>query len=224
MELRPGEQISLRDLLYACLLQSDNIAAETLAQHVGLALLRSGAAGGGQVSPNEAFVRQMNALAEKLGMRNTRFLNAYGGDWAERRPPHSTAADMARLTRYAMNRAAFRFYVSQPERRISILGSEGARQYLLRNTNDLLGREGVDGVKTGRTRLAGDCLILSAERSPITEKVGEQTFVTPRRLLVVLLGSQDRNRDGAALVDRGWALYERWASEGRPLTASRMLD
>ncbi len=77
--------------------------------------------------------------------------------------PYSTAADMARLTRYAMYKAGFRFYVSQKERQISLNRGGKTQSYMLRNTNELLGTNGVDGVKTGRTARAGDCLILSAQ-------------------------------------------------------------
>ena len=95
-----------------------------------------------------------------LGMERTRFLNPSGLDGKEK--PFSTAADIARLTRYAMNNAGFRFYVSQKEREIEFGRGSGRLRYLLRNTNELLGRDNIDGVKTGRTQRAGDCLVLTA--------------------------------------------------------------
>ena len=95
-------------------------------------------------------------------MARTRFLNPSGVDNDEK--PYSTAADMARLTRYAMNSAGFRFYVSQKEREISIGRGPTRLRYMLRNTNELLGPDEIDGVKTGRTQRAGDCFILSAAR------------------------------------------------------------
>lgn len=226
MNLRAGDRMTLRDLLYASLLQSDNISAYTMAQYVGDRVLRAGLTGGrtGRLSGVDAFVLQMNALAEKLNMSRTQFLNPYGGDWEERRPPYSTAADLVRLTRYAMARASFRFFVSQKQRRITIQGIDGEREYLLRNTNELLGQQGIEGVKTGRTRRAGDCLILTADRSPLTEKVGEETRVTPRRIGVVLLGSSDRFGQGQALVNRGWGLYDDWLLRGRPMAPGEILE
>src|SRR6476646_2805763 len=99
---QPGDTITLRDLLYAALVQSDNIAAYTLADHVGrtlqMQLPPSGEAARG--TPVDYFVLQMNALAKHLGMVRTRFLNPSGQDANEK--PYSTAADVARLTRYAM--------------------------------------------------------------------------------------------------------------------------
>jgi D-alanyl-D-alanine carboxypeptidase (penicillin-binding protein 5/6) len=212
---QPGDALSLRDLLYAALVQSDNIAAYTLANHVGNALQsRSG-------GPVDGFVQQMNVLAKHLGMKRTRFLNPNGRDDKER--PFSTAADVARLTRYAMNNAGFRFYVSQKERQITIGRGPQHLQYRLRNTNEMLGVNAIDGVKTGRTNRAGDCLVLSAARPSEIVKQGETTLVTPRRLIVVLLGSTDRFRDGAALLDRGWQLYDQWAAAGRPTEPKKLL-
>src|SRR5439155_13083466 len=107
---------------------------------------------------------QMNALAKQLKMERTRFVNPHGIDENVRPIPYSTAEDMARLTRYVMNKASFRFYVSQKERQISFNHGGRAAHYMLRNTNELLGRDGIDGVKTGSTAKAGDCLILSSNR------------------------------------------------------------
>ncbi len=219
---QPGDQISLRDLLYAMLVQSDNIAAFTLAAHVGTAL--PGALGVPPVSkggPVAFFVGQMNALAKQLNMQRTRFLNPHGID--QREVPYSTALDMARLTRYAMNKAAFRFYVSQRDRQISFMSGGKKRSYMLRNTNELLGTAGIDGVKTGRTARAGDCLILSSHRESEIRQEGSTTLVTPRHLIVVVLGSTDRFGEGSALLARGWALYDQWAANGRLVQPSKKL-
>jgi D-alanyl-D-alanine carboxypeptidase (penicillin-binding protein 5/6) len=71
-----------------------------------------------------------------------------------------------KLTAYAMKDAAFRFYVSQKERKIAFNRSGQVHQYLLRNTNQLLGTQGVDGVKTGSTARAGECIIISSQHDP----------------------------------------------------------
>src|SRR6266581_3489669 len=164
---QPGDSITLRDLLYAALVQSDNIAAYTLAHQVGSqlgSLLPSDAAS--KLTPVDSFVAQMNALAKQLKMERTRFVNPHGIDYKVKPLPFSTAEDMARLTRYAMNKASFRFYVSQKERQISFNRAGHRFNYLLRNTNELLGKNGIDGVKTGRSARAGDCLILTSNREP----------------------------------------------------------
>lgn len=202
-----GDRCSLRDLLYAALLQSDNAAAQTVADHVGRVIDGSGPDG---------FVKQMNALAKELGMRNTRFTNPHGLD--DRKPiPYSTAEDLAKLTGYAMKSPGFRFIVSQKERKISYQAASGEdSQYLLRNTNELLGVGGIDGVKTGLTQKAGGCLIISSAKAPISQQQGETVMITPRRLNVVVLGSSDRFGVANGLLQRGWQVYDQWAAAGRP--------
>jgi D-alanyl-D-alanine carboxypeptidase (penicillin-binding protein 5/6) len=208
--LQPGDRCSLRDLLYAALMQSDNVAALTLASHVGQAI-------GGASNPVESFVVQMNALARTKGMKNTKFLNPHGLDNLERSVPYSTAADLARLTSYAMANSAFRFYVSQRERKITIDSASGGQSaYLLRNTNELLGINSIDGVKTGTTARAGQCVIISAGKPPDSRQEGETHIITPRRLNVVVLGAANRFPLAQALLARGWQYYDSWASAGRP--------
>jgi D-alanyl-D-alanine carboxypeptidase len=221
---QPGDSITLRDLLYAALVQSDNIAAYTLAHHVGSqlgSLLPSDV--GSKLTPVDAFVAQMNALAKQLKMERTRFVNPHGIDYKVKPLPFSTAEDMARLTRYAMNKASFRFYVSQRQRQISFDRAGHRFNYALRNTNELLGKNGIDGVKTGRSARAGDCLILTSNREPEVVTQGKAVTVYPRRLIVVLLGSTNRFGEGVGLVQRGWQLYDQWAATGRLADSKKLL-
>ena len=208
--LTTGDRVTLRDLLYAALMQSDNQAAETLAAHVGAAL--------GKGDPVETFVAQMNALARRLGMARTRFLNPHGLDGLERSEPYSTAEDLSKLVAYAMDSSAFRFYVSQKERKITIETALGeTTQYLLRNTNELLGVNAIDGVKTGTTRKAGGCVAISAARPPESRQEGDKHIITPRRLNVIVLGAADRFGIASGLLQRGWQRYDAWAAAGRPM-------
>lgn len=220
-----GDVVSLRDLLYAALIQSDNLAANVLGIRVG-EILESvvPATSNAKITPTTVFVAQMNALAKQLGMDRTRFVNASGFDYKERPMPYSTAVDLARLTRYAMNKASFRFYVSQREREISF--NRGGKQLhtVLKTTNDLLGTNGIDGVKTGQTALAGECLILSANRPSEVIKNGENSAtIFPRHLIVVILGSNDRFGDGERLVRQGWQLYDQWVASGRLVDPKKVL-
>jgi len=219
---QPGDRITLRDLLYAALVQSDNVAAYTLANEVGAAL-QSVVPEAGKGGPVGTFVGQMNFLAKSLQMERTRFSNPHGIDTNVKPMPFSTAADLARLTRYAINKPAFRFYVSQKERQIAFERGTQKKAYMLRNTNELLGTAGVDGVKTGKTARAGDCLILSAHREPEIQKQGERTKVTPRNLIVVMLGSANRFTEGGQLLARGWQLYDQWAAAGRMIDPKKTL-
>ena len=219
---QPGDRITLRDLLYAALVQSDNVAAYTLANEVGAAL-QSVVPPAGKGGPVATFVGQMNFLAKSLLMERTRFSNPHGIDTDVKPMPFSTASDLARLTRYAMNKPAFRFYVAQKERQISFNRGNQKKAYLLRNTNELLGTNGVDGVKTGKTARAGDCLILSAHRDAEIQKDGARTKVTPRNLIVVMLGSANRFTEGGQLLARGWQLYDQWAAGGRMIDPKKTL-
>ena len=219
---QPGDRISLRDLLYAALVQSDNVAAFTLAAHVGTAL-QGVVPDAGKGGPVATFVGQMNVLAKSLRMDRTRFVNPHGIDTGERSMPYSTASDLARLSRYAMNKAAFRFYVSQKDRQISFSRGNQKKAYQLRNTNELLGTNGVDGVKTGKTQRAGDCLILSAHRESEIQTDGGHTRAIPRNLIIVMLGSANRFAEGGQLLARGWQLYDQWAAGGRMIDPNKTL-
>ncbi len=214
---QPGDRVTLRDLLYAALLQSDNVAAQTLADHVGRSLLTRENA---EVPPVDLFVAQMNALARKLGMTRTKFLNPHGIDSNER--PYSTANDLTRLAGYAMKRSSFRFYVSQRSREITRRTADGAViRYNLINTNALLGLHGIDGVKTGKTLRAGDCLVISAGRPPISIKNPDDSHtITPRRLVVVVLAAKDRFGLAERLLHHGWSLYDTDQSASASSSAS----
>jgi serine-type D-Ala-D-Ala carboxypeptidase (penicillin-binding protein 5/6) len=217
---QPGDRATLRDLLYAALLQSDNLAAYTLADFVGHSLEDAAT----PMSPVDRFVAQMNALARRLHMDRTLFLNPHGLDSIERKLPYSTASDMARLSASAMSKSSFRFYVSQKTRKIMIGHADGTQSsYELQNTNDLLGTNGIDGVKTGKTQRAGECVIISAAQPPESRKEGDNFIITPRRIIVVVLGSMQRFNVASGLINRGWPMYDKWAAAGRPVKRGEAL-
>ncbi|MBD0328995.1 MAG: D-alanyl-D-alanine carboxypeptidase [Thermoleophilia bacterium] len=139
--LRPGERISVRDLVAASLVQSANDAAWALAFHVG-----EGDAG--------RFVAAMNATARRLGMRDTRFVRPDGLDT----PGHvSSARDAVVLARAAMREPLVRRLVRQ-----QLVVAAGR---VLETWNDLLGRfPGLIGVKTGHTAAAGWSQVAAVRR------------------------------------------------------------
>lgn len=151
MGLVPGEELSLRDLLYGLMLPSGNDAAVVIARHVG--------------GSEQRFVQMMNAKVAALGLRNTHFANPHGLDADDH---HSSAYDLAALARYAMANPDFATIVST--RQYEAQGRQKA--YQLRNGNPLLGRyDGADGVKTGYTEEAGQTYVGSATRN------GHRVFV-----------------------------------------------
>jgi D-alanyl-D-alanine carboxypeptidase (penicillin-binding protein 5/6) len=216
---QPGDDIALRDLLYAALVQSDNVAAYALASYVGSQIQGPSP----KLSAIDVFASQMNALAKQLKMERTRFVNPHGVDQNVKPLPYSTAEDLARLTRYALNKASFRFYVSQKERQISWRRGGKEQRYLLHNTNELLGTNGIDGVKTGLTARAGQCLVLSSQRESQVVQEAQGVRIFPRRIIVVLLGSSSRFAEGAQLVAQAWQLYDQWSATGRLVDPKKML-
>src|SRR5258708_32112752 len=163
----------------------------------------------------------MNALARQLGMEKTLFVNPDGLEHEKGPQPSSTGADVIKLVAYAMNDAGFRFYVSQKERKVAFVRGGQTLQYLLRNTNELLGSTGVDGVKTGTTARAGQCIAPSSQKDPEIRKDGETTYVTPRRVDIGILGASDRFTVAEQLFGGAWGLYEQWAAAGRPMQTSK---
>lgn len=221
--LQPGDRISVRDALAACLMASDNIAAYALADFVGRSIQQRSASRSNE-DPVAFFVRQMNHLAAKEGMTNTRFTNPAGLDHF-RLVPTSTASDMARLALYAIEKPAFNFYTRIPQRQISVVRGGQSIPVTIRNTNELLGRFSIDGVKTGRTQRAGGCMVISAGR-PATVRTGpEGERIYHHRMVVVVVGSDDRAGLASALLRDGWGRYDAWLNAGRPVqTAGELLS
>lgn len=218
MNLQAGEQVSLRDLLYSALLGSDNVAAETLAHHVGSSMLR---AKGRYGDPVPEFVSEMNRLARSLGMTRTAYQDPHGLG-AGRRVSKSTAIDQALLAMHSTKNEAFTFMVRQPTRKVEVYGPTGVRSFNIGNTNKLLGKMGVVGLKTGTTNAAGQCYIGHAEKPNLVRKdAAGQTLITPRGMIVVVLGSRDRYTRAEQLLNNSWAQFDQWAAQGFPSTGAR---
>lgn len=212
--LQPGDQLTLRDALYSALLGSDNLAAMTVADHVGREILRvRGRAG----DPIAAFVVEMNELGKAIRLTKTRFANPHGLELPGK-TGSSTAADVAKLSIYAMRKPGFTFIVRQKERQVTVYGAGGQRGFKVKNTNELVGEPMILGVKTGTTAAAGPCLSVAADREPLVRtKPDGQKGVTPRRLVVVLLNSPDRFNRARGLIRQGWDAYDRWVAAGAPV-------
>jgi D-alanyl-D-alanine carboxypeptidase (penicillin-binding protein 5/6) len=211
MNLQPGDRLSMRDALYSALLGSDNLAALTIADHVGREILTRR---GRNEDPVAAFVGEMNQLAKALGMTQTRFANPHGLE----RPgakAFSTAADVARLSIYAMRRNAFNFIVRQKDRQVVVTGAAGKRGFRVKNTNELVGEPGILGLKTGTTNAAGPCVSVCMDREPLVrQKPDGSKGATPRRLIVVVLNNPDRFNRARSLIHQGWAVYDPWLESG----------
>ena len=202
MGLQPGDAISVREALYSMLMGSDAVSAATLARHAGQSIAQRA---GGR-SPDGAFVTQMNHLAATLGMTSTRFRDPVGG-----RGNTSTARDLAKLAVYASRNTSFLFYVKQATRNISFQRASQKLTFRVQNTNPLLGKSGIRGMKSANDNLSGPSLILTAEKAPAVLQLEDgRSMITPRRLIAVVLGSPDRENRGLALISEGWSRHEGW--------------
>lgn len=145
-----GERLTLRELIYALMLESANDAAEAIAIIIA-----------GSV---EAFADIMNQRAAELGLENTHFENPHGLDHQDH---YTTAYELAKLTSFALRNDAFREIVSTNKKTIPFNNGESAR--LLVNHNKMLRTyQGAIGVKTGFTKRCGRCLVSAAERDGLT--------------------------------------------------------
>jgi D-alanyl-D-alanine carboxypeptidase (penicillin-binding protein 5/6) len=141
--LRPGDRLTVRELVEAALIQSANDAAVALADH----------AAHGDLG---LFVSWMNLKARRLGLTDTHFVNPDGLDTPDH---YSSARDVTRLAEIAMRNPVVRDTVRRTGATIS-----GARR--LRTWNDLLYTfPGILGVKTGHTSAAGWSEVAAARDS-----------------------------------------------------------
>ncbi len=183
--LLPGYKITMYDLCVGMMMYSGNDAANSAAVAVS-----------GSIS---AFVSLMNEKAMELGMLNTHFDTPSGLDQFSDGAHYSTAYDMALLGRYAMQNADFRDIVGFKAR--NIYYDEFPKGRMLVTHNYLLqgqqfGYEGCDGIKTGVTNLAGQCLV-----SHVTSKEG-------LHLVCVTLNNTNRWNDHKTLYNYAKSLYE----------------
>ncbi|MFA6039526.1 MAG: serine hydrolase [Candidatus Peribacteraceae bacterium] len=165
--LASGEQYAVGDLLTSLLVASANDAAVALAHfHAG---------------SEEAFVTEMNARAQVLGLRDTSFANAVGLDDPGQR---STARDIAWLAAFVLRKEPLRARMALPS--ASIL-SYGSRTLSFRHTHAMLGEGGIIAGKTGTTDAAGQCLFSLVRQ-------GGREYVT------LLFGSHNRYADMRAVL------------------------
>ena len=173
-----GEQMTLRDYLYCALVASANEACNVIAVAVS-----------GSIS---AFVDAMNARAAELGCRNTHFSDPNG---LSNDNHYSSAYDLYLITSAALRFPEFVTMVNTVSYHIDATNANGERN--LANSNALLSETGfygpgyvypgASGVKTGYTRLAGYCLISTAERNGI-------------RAMIIVLGCSGPNLEATTTV------------------------
>ena len=141
MFLPVNSQVKVDDLLHGIIIQSGNDASIALAEYIA--------------GSEDAFADMMNATAERLGMKNSHFMNATGLP----HPDHySSAHDMAILARAIINEDKDHYAIYSQKEFLWNNIKQGNRNLLLWRDST------VDGLKTGHTEEAGYCLVASAVR------------------------------------------------------------
>jgi serine-type D-Ala-D-Ala carboxypeptidase (penicillin-binding protein 5/6) len=163
------------EMLRGIIIQSGNDASKAMAEHI---------------AGNEGtFAHMMNQEAKRIGMVNTRFINATG---MPAEGHLSTAKDMAVLAQHIIKDSS-KYYPIYAEKEFTFNGiKQGNRNALLYTDPS------VDGLKTGHTNEAGYCLTTSAKRGPM-------------RLISVIFGApsmQERATQTRDLLAWGYANFE----------------
>lgn len=167
--IKAGDRYPIRDLLFGLLLPSGNDAAVAVAEHFGPRFRADTQPDGDAI---QAFVAEMNRQAQRLKLTETSYLDPHGLGKNQ-----SSVRNLAELARRALQNPLFARYVQTRRHHCEVKDAQGEmRTAIWNNTNRLLGIEGYDGVKTGTTNAAGNCLVASGKRGS-------------DHLLVVVLGS-----------------------------------
>lgn len=179
--LNKGERYTVRDLLYMALMRSINSAAVALAEATA--------------GSEEKFVELMNDKVRKMGLENTKFINASGLPGPDQ---YITAFDLAVIMKESLRYPTIREIISTKEK--DIFSLEG-RRLNIKNTNNLLWKDDtIVGGKTGYTKAAGHCFVCAEAKDN-------------NLLISVVLGETMRNNlweSTSVLLSRGYdVLMER---------------
>lgn len=178
--LEAGSEMSVEELLKAITIASGNDAAIAMSEFIG-----------GSV---EKFVELMNKRAKELGMTNTNYVNPHGLDDENH---YTSARDMAIVAKELVKYEKILEYTSTYEEYLK--KPDGTSTWMV-NTNKLIRYfSGLDGLKTGYTKVAGYCLTATAKRGDM-------------RLISVVMGeesSEVRNKETVELLNYGFSNYKK---------------
>jgi len=154
--INPGEVLTMRQLLYALMLESANDAAIVIAEHLGGSI--------------DGFAQIMNDRAKTLGANNTHFVNPNG---LHNDNHYTTARDLSIIAREGMQNPTFRDIVGTFHYEIPATNMQEARNYIT-NSNKMIWTvnnrykyEHAIGIKTGYTSVAQHCLVGGAKKDNI---------------------------------------------------------
>jgi len=183
MFLSPGEQVSVRDLLFGIVTLSGNDACVVLAEGIS--------------GTEPAFVALMNRMRDKLGMKGSNFGTSNG--WPDNGVTHVTARDLATLAEATIRDFPDLYKTFYSRREFTWGKTMGGADITQANRDPLLGNvEGADGLKTGHTDEAGYGFTGSAEQNG-------------RRLVMVIAGLDSmaaRREQSIALMNWGFHAWK----------------
>ncbi len=169
-DLHVGEEISVKDLLYALMVKSANDAAYVLAEHVA-----------GTV---DNFSTMMNSKAKELGCKETNFVNPNG---IHSQRHYSCAYDLYLMAQYGMKNETFRTLVSTTSYTLPATNLHPNADRSFSTTNELINPNSREnfysnaiGIKTGFTSQAGNCLVAESSRDGLD-------------FIAVILNAEDSN-------------------------------
>ncbi len=184
--LRADEELSVKSLLAALLIESSNDAAVALAQNIGAKILNETKNGKNEFSENsqKIFIQLMNKKASQMKLKNTSFFDPSGLEAQNQ----SCAWDIAQMLKTVLSYPVLRDIMQTQE--TDILSADGRYNHHLTNTNKLLNLPDVIGGKTGYTEEAGNCMTLAA-KTPDNQEM----------LLIVVMGADDRMAETKTLLE-----------------------
>ena len=163
------------EMLRGIIIQSGNDASKAMAEHI---------------AGNEGtFAHQMNQEAQRIGMKNTHFINSTG---MPAEGHYSSAMDMAILAKHIIHDSS-KYYPIYAEKEFTFNGIKQGNRNALLYTDPT-----VDGLKTGHTNEAGYCLTTSSKRGDM-------------RLITVIFGApsmQGRAGQTRELLNWGFNNFE----------------
>ncbi len=154
--LKPGEQLTAKNMLYLLMMSSANDGAIAVAEHVS--------------GSESAFIALMNEKAAELGMTSTNFVNPHG---LHDENHYTSVRDVLTIAKYAMKNSVFAEVVSTA--RYKLPASNLGTERFLATTNFLIDPsvpyyyyKHAKGLKTGYTDEAGRCFVGVAEKDGLS--------------------------------------------------------
>ncbi|MEN6356985.1 MAG: D-alanyl-D-alanine carboxypeptidase family protein [Armatimonadota bacterium] len=177
IHLKPGEKITVRDLLYGMMIRSANDAAVAAAEHVA--------------GSTSKFAAMMNKKAREIGCKDTHFVTPNG---LYAKGHYSSAYDLCLMARYAMRYPVFNDVVNARKYALTSRTINKKDLVVFSRSRFMKDYYGADGIKSGYIKQAGHCYVGSATRNGW-------------RLVSAVLKSDNAGRDTAAMMDYAFANY-----------------